>query len=177
MIKSEKQAIIERLQERFQASSAAICVEFRGVNVEKITRFRRDLQQAAGEYQVVKNTLAKRAVHDTRFQALETLLSGPTGVVFCPGEAAAAAKVITKFTEETNGAFAIKGGVIDGTLFDAASLRRVATLPPRQELLAQLVAGLQSPISDLVSTLQGVIREYVFTLQAIADQRVAAQAE
>ncbi len=81
-------------------------------------------------------------MHDTRFQALETLLSGPTGVVFCPGEAVAAAKVITKFTEETNGAFAIKGGVIDGTLFDVASLRRVATLPPRQELLAQLVAGL-----------------------------------
>ncbi len=56
MIKSEKQAIIERLQERLRDSSAAICVEFRGVNVEKITRFRRDLQQAAGEYQVVKNT-------------------------------------------------------------------------------------------------------------------------
>jgi len=174
VIKSDKQAIIERLQDRFQGSAAAICVEFRGVNVEKITRFRRELEQAAGEYQVVKNTLAKRAIRDTRFQALENLLSGPTGIVFCPAEVAGAAKVVSKFVEETNGAFAIKGGVVDGTLFDANGIQQVATLPPRQELLSRLVAGLQSPISGLVGALQGVIREYVFTLQAVADQRASA---
>ncbi|GAK58993.1 50S ribosomal protein L10 [Candidatus Vecturithrix granuli] len=174
MIKSEKQAIIERLQERFQDSAAAICVEFRGVNVEKVTRFRRELQQSAGEYQVVKNTLAKRAIRATRFQALDPLLSGPTGIVFCPTDVAAAAKVVTKFVEDTNGAFAIKGGVVDGALFDAKGIQQVATLPPRQELLARLVAGLQSPISGLVGALQGVIREYVFTLQAVADQRANA---
>lgn len=175
MIKSDKQAIIDQLHDRFQNSAAAICVEFRGVNVEKVTRFRRELHQAAGEYQVVKNTLAKRAIRDTRFQALDSLLTGPTGVVFCPADVAAAAKVVSKFVEETNGAFAIKGGLVDGALFDAQGVQQVATLPPRQELLARLVAGLEAPLSGLVGALQGVIREYVFTLQALADQRASAE--
>lgn len=171
MIKREKQEIIERLQERFQGSSSAICLEFGGVNVEKVTQFRRDLQQNAGEYHVVKNTLTKRAIQETPFQELEQFLSGPTGIVFCPEDVAAAAKVVTKFVEETNDAFAIKGGIVEGALLDAKGIAKVATLPSRQELLAQLLSAMQSPVSGLVGTLEGVVREFVFTLQAVADKR------
>jgi large subunit ribosomal protein L10 len=171
VIKSEKQEIIDRLHDRFESSSSAICVEFRGVSVEKVTQFRRELQQASGEYQLVKNTLAKRAIKDTAFQELDQFLVGPTGVVFCPEEAAESAKVVTKFVDETDGAFQIKGGVVDGAIFDASGIEKVATLPSRQELLAQLVASLQSPISGLVGTLEGVMREFVYTVQAIADKK------
>ncbi len=171
MIKSEKQEMIERIKERFQASSSAICIEFRGVNVDTVTQFRRELQEVSGEYQVVKNTLAKRAINDTSFQELSQYLVGPTGVVFCPQEAAESAKVVTKYVNETKGAFQIKGGVVEGTLFDADGIKQVAKLPSRQELLSQLVTSLQSPMSGLVSTLGGVTREFVYTLQAIADKK------
>jgi len=173
MIKSEKQEIIQRLQERFQSNASAICLEFRGVNVEKVTQFRRELQQNAGEYHVVKNTLAKRAIQETPFQGLEQFLSGPTGIVFCPEEISAAAKVVAKFVDATNGAFTIKGGIVAGALFDAKGVAKVATLPPRQELLARLLAALQSPVSGLVGALQGVVSEFVLTLQAVADKRAA----
>lgn len=163
--------MVNRLKEDFQGVSSVICVDFRGVNVEKITQFRREVHQVSSSYKVVKNTLAKIATQGTQFEGIDQFLAGPTGVIFCPEEVAESAKVAKKFVQETNGALQIKGGIVEGVLFDAQSIEKVATLPPRQELLAQLVAAFQSPISGLVGTLQGVLREFVFTLQAIADKK------
>lgn len=175
MNKTEKQDVVAQLKERFQKSSSAICVDFLGVNVEKITQFRRELEEASGEYQVVKNTLAKRAVDETGFQELGQFFIGPTGVIFCPDEVADPAKVVSKFSEgrEGEGVLKIKGGIVEGAVFDTAGVLKVATLPPRQELLSHLVTSLQSPISGLVGTLQGVVNEFVYTLQAIADKKTS----
>ena len=173
MLKTDKQEVVNHLKEQFRKSAAVICVDFRGVKVEKITQFRRQLQQMAVNYQVVKNTLAKRAIAETPFRGLGQFLVGPTGLVFCPDEPMESAKLIKKFAAETNGALHIKGGVVSGAVFDAKGIERVATLPPRKELLASLVGALQSPISGLVGTLEGIIREFTDTLQAIADQKSA----
>lgn len=175
MIKAEKQSVINRLKDRFEGSSSVICVDFRGVNVEKISQFRKELRQVSVEYEVVKNTLAKRAIEGTVFTELSQFLAGPTGIVFCPDDPAASAKVVTKFVEETNGAFRIKGGIVGGTVFDAEGIRKVATLPSKQELLAQLLAAFQSPISGLVGVLQGIVREFVFILQAISDKKTVKE--
>jgi large subunit ribosomal protein L10 len=174
VLKAEKQTIVEQIQEQFQNSASAICVDFRGVNVEKITNFRRQVQDASGSYQVVKNTLARRAIADTPFEELRQFFVGPTGVIFCQGEPMEPAKVAVAFAKETNGALQIKGGVIDGTAFDAKGIEQVSKLPSRQEMLAQLVSNLQSPMRGLVGTLEGVTREFVYTLQAIADQKSEA---
>lgn len=171
MLKADKQEVIDQIKEQFQKSSSAICVDFRGVNVEKITQFRRQVKEASGNYQVVKNTLARRAIAETPFEELGQFLVGPTGIVFCQGEPMDPAKVVTNFTKETDGALQVKGGMVDGTVFDAKGIERVSKLPSRQEMLTQLVSSLQSPISGLVGTLQGVTREFVYTLQAIADQK------
>jgi large subunit ribosomal protein L10 len=119
----------------------------------------------------VKNTLAKRAIEETSFRELDQFLVGPTGIVFCPDEPMESAKVVTKFAEETNGALQIKGGIVDGAVFDAKGIQKVATLPSRQELLAQLVAALQFPVSGLVGALEGILSEFAYTLQAIADKK------
>lgn len=171
MLKADKQEIIDQIKDQFQKSSSAICVDFRGVNVEKITQFRKQIKEASGNYQVVKNTLARRAIAETPFEELGQFLVGPTGIVFCQGEPMDPAKVVTNFTKETDGALQVKGGMVDGTVFDAKGIEQVSKLPSRQEMLAQLVSSLQSPISGLVGTLQGVTREFVYTLQAIADQK------
>jgi large subunit ribosomal protein L10 len=171
VLKADKQEIIDQIKDQFQKSSSAICVDFRGVNVEKITQFRKQIKEASGNYQVVKNTLARRAIAETPFEELGQFLVGPTGIVFCQGEPMDPAKVVTNFTKETDGALQVKGGMVDGTVFDAKGIEQVSKLPSRQEMLAQLVSSLQSPISGLVGTLQGVTREFVYTLQAIADQK------
>lgn len=141
------------------------------MDVEHITRFRRELSELSVEYQVVKNTLARRAISETGYQQLDQFLVGPTGVVFCPEDVAASAKVVKKFAEEDQRALMIKGGIVEGSVFDAEGIKKVATLPSRQELLASLVGSLQSPLSGLVGVLQGVISECVYTLQAIADKK------
>lgn len=179
MNQNEKLEIINQLKDRFQKSSSVICVGFDKFTVEKTTNFRREIQQASGEYQVVKNTLAKRSVQDTPFEGLDKFFVNPTGVVFCPCDVAGLAKVVTKFateSEQQDGkGIKIKGGIVEGAVLDAAGIRKVSTLPPRQELLAQLVASLESPISGLVGALQGVINEFVYTLQAVADKKAEAQ--
>jgi len=174
VLKSEKQDIVEQIKEQFQGSASAICVDFLGVNVEKITNFRRQVQEASGTYQVVKNTLARRAVADTPFEGIGQFFVGPTGIIFCHGEPMEPAKVLTAFVKATNGALKIKGGVVYGSVFDAKGIEQVSKLPSRQEMLGQLVSGLQAPISGLVGTLEGVTREFVYTLQAIADQKSEA---
>jgi large subunit ribosomal protein L10 len=171
VLKTEKQEVVKRLKEKFQESASVICVDFRGINVEKITQFRRQIQKTSGNYQVVKNTLARRAIEETSFKELNQFLVGPTGIVFCPGEPMESAKVVAKFVDETNGTLQIKGGIVEGAVFDAKGIKKVATLPSRQELLAQFVAALQSPISGFVGTLEGIAREFVYTLQAIADKK------
>jgi large subunit ribosomal protein L10 len=171
VFKAEKQEVVTRLKEQFGQSTSVICVDFRGVNVDKITRFRRELRDLSANYVVVKNTLARRAIAETAFQNLDQFLAGPTGIIFCPEDVAASAKVVTKFANEDGGALEVKGGMVEGAVFDAAGIKKVATLPSRQELLAQLVASLQAPISGLVGVLQGVISEFVYTLQAIADKK------
>jgi len=174
VLKAEKQTIVEQIQDQFKNSVSAICVDFRGVNVEKITNFRRQVQDASGTYQVVKNTLARRAVADTSFEGLREFLVGPTGVIFCEGEPMEPAKVAVAFAKETNGALQVKGAVIDGIVFDAKGVEQISKLPSRQEMLGQLVSSLQSPLNGLVGTLEGVTREFVYTLQAISDQKAEA---
>jgi large subunit ribosomal protein L10 len=171
VFRPEKEEVVARLREQFEKSSSVICVDFRGVNVDNITQFRRELRELSVEYQVVKNTLTRRAITDTSFQSLDQFLVGPTGLIFCPDDVSQSAKVVTKFASEDDGALTVKGGVVEGAVFDAAGIKKVATLPSRQELLAQLVSALQSPISGLVGVLQGVISECVYTLQAIADKK------
>lgn len=175
MNKSEKQKFTEELQGRFQSSSSAICVDFLGINVDKISQFRGELDEASGAYQVVKNTLAKRAVEETGFEELRQFFVGPTGVVFCGDNVAEAAKVVAKFTkgEGDEPVLKIKGGMVEGSVLDAAGIQKVATLPSRDELLAKLVGSLESPISGLVFTLQGIVNEFVYTLQAVADKKAS----
>ena len=170
MLRPEKEEIIARLREQFQNSSSVICVDFRGVNVDKITKFRRELRDLSVNYQVVKNTLTRRAIAETEYQNLDQFLVGPTGIIFCPEDVAASAKVVTKFAEG-EAALQIKGGIVEGTVFDAEGIKKVATLPSRQELLAELVGSLQAPLTGLVGVLQGIISKFVYTLQAIAEKR------
>ncbi len=174
MNQNEKQQVIDELKARIIDSKSVICIEFNKFTVEKTTKFRRDLQEASGEFQVVKNTLAKRAIQETSFEGLSQFLVGPTGLVLCPGDAAGLAKVVTKYAKEfaqDGKGVSVKGGVIEGTVLDANGIQKVSTLPPRQQLLAELVGTLESPISGLVFALQGIVNEFVYTLQAVADKK------
>jgi large subunit ribosomal protein L10 len=174
MVKSEKVEAVESLKKSFENSSLAVCVDFRGVNVEQISKLRSQLKAQPVEYKVVKNTLARLAVQNTSYQPLEQFFTGPTGIAFCGGDTAASIKILTKFAKDIPN-FQIKGGVINGIPVDSQQIEKVSNLPPREILLAEVVGAMQSPITNLVWTLESIIGQLVYILQEIVDKKGKSQ--
>ncbi len=172
MTKEEKIQLAKELGDKIQRVQGAVFTDYRGLNVEQISSLRNELRQVGVEYQVVKNTLMRRALAGINGDEKlpEYLLLGPTAVAFSSGEPAAAAKVIKNFAAGNN-QLEIKGGLLDRKVLDKAEVLHLASLPGRQELLALLLAGMQAPVSGFVRTLGGIIPKFVRTLDAIRQQK------
>jgi len=152
-------------------SSGAILTDYRGLTVAEITELRKRLRDTEAEYHVVKNTLFKRALTDG--ESLNTFLEGPTAIAFALKDPVAPTKVLLDFIREKRKA-SVKAGWIDGRLFNEEQLTALSKLPPRDFLIAQVIGGIQAPITGLVGTLNGIITNFVYTLQAIADKQGGA---
>src|SRR5439155_233039 len=123
--------------DRLRRSSTVYVTDFTGLDVARLTQLRRRLRAAGVDYVVVKNTLALRALNDARVPGLEPHLAGPTGLVLGGADPVAAAKVLGDFAREFEKP-AIKVGLVDGKAVTPDQVKRLATLPSRTELLAQL---------------------------------------
>lgn len=173
MAKPEKVAAVAQIREDLAASQAVFVTDYRGLTVAQLTKLRRKLREAGTEYRVVKNTLARRAAAEVDASVLESLLVGPSGVAFAKQDPVATAKVLNEFARETK-IFEIRGGMLQGKLLTAEGVQALADLPPREVLLAQVVGGMQAPISGFVSVLQGTIRKLVYALDAVREKKAAA---
>ena len=136
-----------------------------------MTQLRRELRRAGVEYVVIKNTLALRAVNESGL--VGERLKGPTGVVIAT-DAVAGAKVLTDFAKENDQKPAIKGGMFDGRSIDAAQVKALANMPSREQMLAELGAGLQSPMAAFVGALNGLLYMFAGALDALKTQREGA---
>jgi large subunit ribosomal protein L10 len=152
-------------------SKGAILTDYRGLTVAEITDLRRRLRETNAEYHVVKNTLFKRAVQDG--EGLNPHLEGPTAIAFALTDPVAPTKVLLDFIREKR-KVTLKAGWIDGRIYDEPQLTALSKLPPREVLIAQVVGGIQAPITGLVGTLQAIISDFVYTVQAIADKKQGA---
>jgi large subunit ribosomal protein L10 len=164
----QKVEVVAEIGTLLEQSTGTILTDYRGLTVAEITELRRRLREQKAEYHVVKNTLFRRAIGDGA--GLDSYLQGPTAVAFALEDPVGPAKILLDFIREKRKA-AVKGGYIDGRVFDLDQVTALSKLPPRPVLLSQVVGTIQSPISGLVYTLQGVISNFVYTLQAIADQK------
>lgn len=153
MNKDDKTALIAGLHERLKQANLAVMTEYRGLTVAQMNRLRRELKTVDASYRVAKNTLARRALKDTRFGKLETLMRGPAGMVTTAQDPVAVAKVLVRFSEQ-NDKLKITGGVLDGEVLPAESVSALAKLPSREVLLAQLLGVIQAPASQLLRTIQ-----------------------
>lgn len=150
---AEKAETVAAVHERLKAAKVAIVTEYRGLTVAQMTRLRRDIRQASGEYQVIKNTLVRRALKDTAFGALDRLLEGPNGWVFAYDDPVTLSKALVKFVEE-NEKLTIKGGLFEGEFMDPAKVKVLAQTPSKPELQAKLLALVQAPATQLVRLIQ-----------------------
>lgn len=171
----QKVAQVEQIRQWLSTSKGVIFTDYRGLSVAQITKLRRQLRQNQAEYHVVKNTLFRLASQGLVSEEVNEILEGPTAVAFVTGDEAAVAKVLSDATRELR-TLAMKGAILGGKLYPAEAVQQLAKLPPREVLIAQVVAGVQAPLTELVGTLQGVLRDFVYTVQAIADKKSAQSA-
>lgn len=149
----EKAKRVVAVREKFKAAKMAIVTEYRGLTVAQMTRLRRDIRQASGEYQVIKNTLVRRALKDSAYGSLDHLLEGPTGWVFGYEDPVTLSKTLVKFIEEHE-KLKIKGGLLEGEFMDQAKVKVLAQMPSRPELQAKLLALMQAPAVQLLRLIQ-----------------------
>lgn len=171
MKRTEKEQIVDELSTKIKGAKALYYTDFTGLNVKRMTELRRRLRRAGVEYVVIKNTLALRAVNQSGLTG--SPLKGPTGVVF-GADPVAAAKVLSDFAKENEQKPEVKGGLLEGKPIDTAQVKQLASLPSREQMLADLGAGLQSPMAAFVGALNGLLYMFAGALEGLRQQREGA---
>ena len=171
MKRTEKEQLVIELKQKLEGATALYYTDFTGLNVKRMTELRRRFRKANVEYVVIKNTLALRAVNESGLAGER--LRGPTGLVVAK-DPVTAAKLLTDFAKENDKKPTVKGGVFEGKRIDTAQVTKLASMPSREQMLAELGAGLQSPLAAFAGALSGVLYMFVGALEALRTQREGA---
>ena len=150
-----KQPVVEEIASALDGAQTAVLVDYRGLTVEQDTQLRKQLREAGITYKVYKNTMIRFAAKDTPFEALGPILEGPTAMAVSKTDATAPARILAEFGKK-NPALEIKGGVVEGTYYDAKGMQTIATIPSREVLLGRLLGSMKSPISNLARVLNQI---------------------
>ena len=165
-----KEEQIADLSDRIGRAVIAIATDFSGLKVNDLTELRRRLREQGVEYRVVKNRLAARAAGTPETEIYRDLLEGSTALAFGYDDPIAPAKVIDTFIKETRSALKVRNAVMDGKLLSDTQVAALASIPPKDELLAKLLGQMNAPITGLVTVLAGPVRALATVLQRRAEQ-------
>jgi len=172
VLRREKEKVVTELHDHIKDSRLIVLTTFTGLNVEKMTSLRNSLREVNSKYQVVKNTLMKRAACDTALESLEDFFTGSTAVIFTDGEPISPCKVLREFQKEHE-QVEVKGGMLDGKVLSQNEIKEIATLPSREVLLAMFLLLLNAPKQKFVNVLAGVPQNFVRVLEEIRKKRKA----
>jgi len=162
---------VEVLQKDFEASKDCILADYRGLNVEQITDLRNKLRETGARFKVVKNRHVKIAMENLKMPELSEQLVGPTAMTLTTEEAGPAAKILIECARDTT--LTVKGGIIDGQVFDGEQVQKYSQLPTKGELIAMLMSAMNGPVQGFLYALQAVPQKLVRTLKAVADKKAA----
>ncbi len=168
----EKVAVVEEVKSRFSDAEAAVLTDYRGIDVPGMANLRNALREAGAEYQIYKNTLVRFAARDLGLE-IEEMLIGPTAIAFVrrdsDGDPVLMAKALRDFAR-TNPNLELKGGLLGDRRLTAADVQQLASVAPREELLARLAGGLAAPMVQMAGLLQALPRNFAYGLKALIDQ-------
>lgn len=168
-----KAAIVSEVADVASKALSAVAAEYRGLSVEEMTQLRVQARQSGVYLRVVRNTLARRAMADTDFECMQEGLVGPLVLAFSLENPGAAARLMADYSGK-NDKLVVKLIAIGGQLVDPSEIKRVASLPTREEALASLMAVMKAPVGKFVRTLAEPHAKLVRTVAALRDQKEAA---
>ena len=169
----QKQAVVAELNEAAGGALSAVLASHKGMSVGELTELRRQARESGVYLRVVRNTLFKRAVAGTEFECLRDAAAGPTMLALSKEDPGAAARLL-KDAQRQWDALEVKAVAIGGRVYDAQEIDRVASLPTREEAIAQLMAVMQAPVAKLARTLKEVPAKLARVLAAVRDHKEAA---
>lgn len=173
--KEKKQQVVAELKEMLTRSNAVVMSDYRGLTAGQMAELRNRLRPFDSRFLVAKNRLILRSLEEVGLPKPEKILQGPTAMGFCFGDLGQALQEMANFGKET-GLLKIKGGLLGDRILDVHQIQVLTDLPPQRVLHAQIVAGVQSPVSSLVGLLDGALRGLLYALDARAEQMGEAAA-
>ncbi|MCA0295167.1 MAG: 50S ribosomal protein L10 [Actinobacteria bacterium] len=174
MARPDKAAAVAELADQFTNSAAAVLTEYRGLTVKDLKALRRSLGESA-TYAVTKNTLTTIAAREAGIEGLDEQLAGPTAIAFINGDVATVAKGLREFAK-ANPHLVIKGGVMDGRVLDADSVKKLADLESREVLLAKLAGAMNGNLAKAVGLFAAPLSQAARALDALKTQKQAGAA-
>ncbi|MTI48347.1 50S ribosomal protein L10 [Sporosalibacterium faouarense] len=171
----QKKLVVQEIKDKIDKADSIVLVDYRGLNVEEVTELREKYREANVDYKVYKNTMMRFAFKEAGLEEFNKFLTGPNAVAFGYEDAVAPAKITSEFAKDHK-ALEIKGGIVDGKLMDLEGVKALADLPSREVLIAQVLGGLNAPISGFANVLQGTMRNLVYALNAVREKQETAQA-
>lgn len=151
----QKQEQVAEVSGKLKESSSTVVVDYRGLNVSQVTELRKQLREAGVDFQVLKNTIVRRATAAAELTELDQYLTGPTAIAFSKEDAVAAAKILSNFAKK-NDALELKGGVVEGRVVGVDQIKALADLPSREGLLSMLLSVLQAPMRNFALVVKAV---------------------
>ena len=167
MNRTDKAELVANLTARLDSTPLIMLADYRGVDVPKITQLRQQFRDQGAEYKVIKNTLLRRAIDGTAKEGIGAFLGGMTGVVLSGDDPIATAKAVRELTRDLQKEekFVIKGGWFEGDALDAESIKKVADLPSREELLSMLLRSIQEGPRQVLGVVQAPARDLLYLLK------------
>jgi large subunit ribosomal protein L10 len=162
-VRPEKAEAVEVLKKKFSDATGIILADYTGLTVAEANDLRRKCREAQVEYRVIKNTLARLAAREADIAELAEHFQGPVAIAMSDTDSTAPARVIFEF-RKTAQKPVFKAGYVEGNVFMPEDIRRIAQLPSRDGLIAQVIGAVEGPMAQLVMTLEGVMRNLISIL-------------
>ena len=143
----QKQIIIDEIKDKFERAESAVVIDYMGITVAEADEMRKKLREAEVDYTVYKNTLVKRAIEGTEYEALGEILEGQSGFAFSYDDATAPARVLND-ARKAYKKMEFKGGIIEGEYYDKENIEKIAAIPSRDTLISKFMGSIQSPIAN-----------------------------
>ena len=174
--REQKQKDLDALTEQFQRATAAVLVGFQKMTVAKDQELRNQLREAGVTYEVVKNTLARKAAEGTPLAQAADQFKGMTAVALSTGDPVSLSKAISKFTKANPDVFSFKVGVVEGRVVEINDVEAIASLPSKEELISKIMFLINCQAQRLVTVLSAVPRNLVIVIKQIGEQKGGGEA-